>query len=185
MTAFFHPLPASTYFKTSSCILEPQRLKAILASVSPEKSPAAPVILCVGTDRIIGDCLGPLVGTMVEKGAKGQLPVFGTLQHTVHALNLCETIREIKKKHPGCITIAVDASLGSYEQIGTALIRPGCLRPGAGVHKNLPEIGDISITGITNSESSQPYLDLQTARLSTVSSITDYICQCILDVCLS
>ena len=49
----------------------------------------------------------------------------------------------------------------------------------------LPEIGDISITGITNSESSQPYLDLQTARLSTVSSIADYICQCILDVCLS
>ena len=71
MTAFRHPLPASTYFRTSSCLLEPQRLKAILASVSPEKSPAAPVILCVGTDRIIGDCLGPLVGTMVEKGAKG------------------------------------------------------------------------------------------------------------------
>lgn len=144
----------------------------------------APVILCVGTDRVIGDCLGPLVGTTLERAAKGQLPVYGTLQNTVHALNLPETISQIKKKHPDRIIIAVDASLGDAKQIGTVFIRPGCLRPGAGVFKKLPEIGDISITGIANSESSRPYLDLQTARLSTVSAMADVISSCILEACL-
>ena len=60
----------------------------------------------------------------------------------------------------------------------------GCLYPGAGVCKNLPGVGDIAITGIANSESTRPFLDLQTARLSTVSAMADRICGCILDVCL-
>ena len=107
-----------------------------------------------------------------------------TLDHTVHALNLPETCDHIKKKHHGSIVIAVDASLGSCEHIGSVFLRMGCLYPGAGVCKNLPGVGDIAITGIANSESTRPFLDLQTARLSTVSAMADRICGCILDVCL-
>lgn len=146
---------------------------------------ASPVILCIGTDRIIGDCLGPMVGSMLSKESGSRLCVYGTLEHTVHALNLTETCAHIKKKHPGSIVIAVDASLGSCEHIGSVFLRLGCLYPGAGVCKNLPGVGDIAITGIANSESSRPFLDLQTARLSTVSSMADRICACILDACLS
>jgi putative sporulation protein YyaC len=142
-----------------------------------------PVVLCIGTDRIIGDCLGPLTGTMLEKATGGRMPVYGTLHRTVHALNLCEKAAEIKKKHPGRLILAVDASLGSYNQIGEVLVRQGQICPGSGVSKDLPPVGDVSITGIVGCESSQPYLDLQTARLSTVSAMAEQICRCILNVC--
>ncbi|MDO4322562.1 MAG: spore protease YyaC [Lachnospiraceae bacterium] len=164
-------------------VLDPQHLKRILADFPVQSIP--PVILCIGTDRIIGDCLGPLVGTMLNKSAGKHLPIYGTLQNTVHALNLPETIVQIKKKHSDRIILAVDASLGAYEHIGGVFVRPGPLHPGAGVCKNLPQIGDISITGIANSKSSQPYLDLQTARLSTISSMADMICGCILEACMN
>lgn len=170
-----------------SAVLCPQRLREALHSVSEKNSLGRadiPVVLCIGTDRIIGDCLGPLVGTMLCRDAGEALSVYGTLQNTVHALNLPEAIAQIKKKHPRRMILAVDASLGSMNQVGSVFVRPGCLRPGAGVSKNLPEIGDVSITGICNSESSRPYLDLQTARLSTVSAMADRICACILEVCL-
>lgn len=163
-------------------VLDTPCLRRILAGFPGRNFP--PVILCIGTDRMIGDCLGPLVGTMLDRAAKDRLTVYGTLQNTVHALNLPETVFQIKKKHPNRTILAVDASLGSDEHVGTVFIRPGRLRPGAGVRKNLPEIGDIAITGIANSESCRPYLDLQTARLSTISSMADRICGCILEACL-
>lgn len=143
-----------------------------------------PVVLCIGTDRIIGDSLGPLVGSKLTE--TGLLPyVYGTLDTPVHALNLRDTLDEIKKKHPSSTVIAVDASLGSKSGIGSISVRDGGLYPGAGVSKNLCLTGDISITGITNMEDGCPLLSLQTARLSTVMQMAEQIAECILEACAS
>lgn len=154
-----------------------------------------PVILCIGSDRIIGDCLGPVTGSLlvyrcsltphISPVSSDRLSVYGTLSAPVHALNLDETLLEIKKKHPHRPVIAVDASLGSVHHIGTTYVRSGCLQPGAGVRKHLPHTGDISITGIAAPESTQPYLSLQTAQLSVITKMADYISQCILEACAS
>lgn len=171
---------------------------------------SCPVILCIGTDRIIGDSLGPLVGSILKKRCTGlqnscstlqhpdhtlnvcgtlhhpalALNVYGTLHHPAHALNLPDINAEIKKKHPNSPVIAVDASLGSYKHIGSVFVRPGSIAPGSGVQKNLPPSGDIAITGIVNEESSHPYLALQTARLSTVADMAERIADCLLEVLL-
>ncbi|MCC8047206.1 MAG: spore protease YyaC [Clostridiales bacterium] len=143
----------------------------------------SPVVLCIGTDRIIGDCLGPLTGSLLIERAQGSLLVYGTLQSTVHACNLEETLFQIKKEHPYSTVIAVDASLGRKCRPGSVFVRAGSLKPGMGVRKNLPEAGDISITGITGIQGSQPWLTLQTARLSLIMSMAEEICECILNVC--
>lgn len=144
---------------------------------------SAPVILCIGTDRLIGDSLGPLTGSLLEKKAGRSFSVYGTLHDTVHACNLTKTLSQIKKKHPYSTIIAVDASLGLEYKVGSVFIRPGSLKPGMGVSKNLPAAGDISITGIAGVQSSQPYLTLQTARLSLIMAMAEEICSCILTVC--
>ncbi|MCD7819513.1 MAG: spore protease YyaC, partial [Lachnospiraceae bacterium] len=142
-----------------------------------------PVILCIGTDRIIGDSLGPLTGSLLEKNAGNSLAVYGTLNATVHACNLAETLIQIKKEHPSGTIIAVDASLGNGCKTGSVYIRQGSLKPGIGVSKDLPAAGDISITGIAGAQCSQPYLSLQTARLSLIMTMAEQICECILSVC--
>lgn len=168
--------------RNSPHTLELPYLQNLIHTFSQED--ISPVILCIGTDRIIGDCLGPLVGTLLKREAGEKLAIYGTLQETVHALNLPETIVQIKKKHPGRLVIAVDASLGAPENIGSVFVRPWGLKPGAGVAKDLPVAGDIAITGIVGRESCRPYLDLQTARLSTIASMADTICDCILQTCM-
>lgn len=140
------------------------------------------VILCIGTDRMIGDSLGPLVGSILYKNISGISPVYGTLQQPIHALNLSSSWEQIKKKHPYSLIIAVDASLGPYERIGSAFIRTGCVKPGAGVNKNLPPVGHIAITGIVNEETSHPYLSLQTSRLSVVVQTAEQIADCLQQV---
>ena len=134
------------------------------------------VFICIGSDRITGDSLGPLVGHSLSKHGLSFAYVYGTLSRPVHALNLNETIQEIKLRHPDSLLIAIDASLGTRKHTGYLTISRGSLEPGLGVHKKLPPVGDIAITGIVNSAGNFDHFALQTTRLSTV--VTHGRCHC-------
>lgn len=132
------------------------------------------VILCIGTDRATGDCLGPLVGDMLKKTLP-DIPVYGTLENPVHALNLEETIESIYMYYTNPFIIAIDASLGVREHIGYATISQKPLLPGKGVNKKLPAIGNLSITGIVNVAGFPNSVLLQSTRLHTVMTLADCI----------
>lgn len=133
------------------------------------------IIVCIGTDRATGDCLGPLVGQ--ELSYSSQYSVFGTLTHPVHAKNLDETFQKIHSTYKNPFIIAIDACLGFAEHVGYITLSPLPLLPGQGVCKQLPSIGHISITGIVNifSETSSNESVIQNTRLHTVIKLADFI----------
>lgn len=133
------------------------------------------VFLCIGSDRITGDSLGPLVGHHLSKRGLPHAHVYGTLSQPVHALNLNETVRQLKQQHPHSLIIAIDASLGSRNHLGFLTITKGALEPGLGVRKKLLPVGDISITGIVNISGTFDHFLLQTTRLATVVQMADSI----------
>lgn len=133
------------------------------------------VVLCIGTDRVTGDSLGPLIGYKLSRKFLPLYTIYGTLDTPVHALNLAETVEKIKKKHPDNCIIAIDASLGSRDHLGFVTLKNGSLQPGAGVRKTLTTVGDISITGIVNACGVLDHVALQTTRLSTVMALADCI----------
>ena len=55
-----------------------------------------PIVLCIGSDRVTGDCLGPIVGQMLTE-RKANAYVYGTLDRPVTALNLKDAIAHISK----------------------------------------------------------------------------------------
>ncbi|MCF6464441.1 spore protease YyaC [Clostridium sp. Cult2] len=135
------------------------------------------IILCIGTDRSTGDSLGPLVGHKLAPHIPffNQVHLFGTLDEPVHAKNLATTIKNIEIHHPKSFILAIDASLGNIDKIGYINIKKGPLKPGLGVNKNLPSIGDISITGVVNVGGMMEYMVLQNTRLSLVMNMADII----------
>lgn len=133
------------------------------------------VILCVGSDRSTGDSLGPLIGYKLEKYQLPQTHIYGTLQNPVHAANLSDTINGINACYDNPFVLAIDASLGTKEHIGYVTLSNGPLRPGLGVKKELPDVGDIHITGIVNFSGMMESLLLQTTRLSKVMQLADTI----------
>lgn len=133
------------------------------------------VFLCIGSDRVTGDCLGPYIGHSLSALNTPGIFVYGTLSHPVHALNLKEVSSFIKKAHPSALVIAIDASLGQKKHLGYVTIGNGPLYPGAAVQKELSPVGDIYITGIVNIAGMLEQLTLQTTRLSTVISLADTI----------
>lgn len=133
------------------------------------------VILCIGTDRSTGDCLGPLVGYKMGLTRYQNVFVHGTLDKPVHAKNLQETIQHIRDYYYRPFIIAVDACLGKPERVGTISIGEGALHPGAGVNKTLPEIGHLHIVGIVNFGGFMEYMILQNTRLNLVMKMADTI----------
>ena len=115
------------------------------------------VLLCIGTDKITGDCLGPLVGSKLMQ-QNFPHPLYGTLEKPLHAGNLTRQLPEISTAHPNACTLAIDAAVGSRNHIGLVSLSCQPLFPGKGVSRSLSPVGNISITGIINEFSSSEIL---------------------------
>lgn len=137
------------------------------------------IFVCIGTDRCTGDSLGPLIGYKSKNHFKNlsQLNIFiyGTLESPIHSKNLIDIISKINSTFKNPYIIAIDSCLGSINNIGKVFIDKAPIFPGLAVNKNLPPIGDLSITGIVNIASNYEFLILQNTRLFTVMSLADCI----------
>jgi putative sporulation protein YyaC len=133
------------------------------------------VTFCIGTDRSTGDCLGPLVGYLLQKKQPYNDLVCGTIDKPVHAINIEETLAQVHKSYNNPIIIAVDACLGKLESIGYVNIFSGSLKPGSAVNKDLPAVGDLSVSGIVNVGGFMEYLVLQNTRLSFVMQMAEKV----------
>ncbi|SFL97369.1 putative sporulation protein YyaC [Paenibacillus sp. 1_12] len=151
-----------------------ERLYSILGQI-PSHQPI--IIICVGTDRSTGDSLGPLVGSYLEKQTLHGLHLYGTLDQPVHAVNLKDTLESIHQLHHDPFIIAIDACLGQLASVGCIQIGNGPVKPGAGVNKDLPPVGNMHITGIVNVGGFMEYFVLQNTRLSLVVHMAEVIAQ--------
>jgi putative sporulation protein YyaC len=134
------------------------------------------VFACIGTDRSTGDALGPLVGQRLRRLGCPAESVIGTLEEPLHALNLAERLGPLATADPRPLVIAVDAALGASANVGTITLRPGGLKPGQGVGKALPEVGELSITATVNvSAGALDAQVLQSTRLFMVQELAETI----------
>jgi len=138
------------------------------------------IILCIGTDRFIGDCLGPLTGTLLSKLGL-TIPVIGTLENPIHAINLRKTLSQIKTSYGDHRVIAIDACLGTNRGVGYIQVKEGSIQPGRGVGKKLSYVGDCSIMGIVDKTAEsddyeyENYLRMSNVRLGTVLKMAETI----------
>lgn len=140
------------------------------------------VIVCIGTDKCIGDSLGPNVGSILEKSNLNNT-IYGTIKNPIHGLNISEKIPEIKRKHKGSTILAIDAATSYSFEVGTIRIIDGPVKPGAGVNKKLESIGDYSIKGIVTTEKND-YMEtiesLSNIRLEFITEMAETIANAII-----
>ncbi len=139
-------------------------------------------VLCIGTDRSTGDCLGPLIGARLAGTLSPNVMVCGTLDQPVHAVNLGEAMDGLHSWTQNPFIIAIDACLGRTESVGYISLKEGPLQPGTGVNKTLPPVGDFHVIGIVNVGGFMEYLVLQNTRLSLVMRMAEIIADGLRDV---
>ena len=111
------------------------------------------VFLCIGTNRVIGDCFGPLVGSKLkhffihEEG----IEVIGDIENIVSFQNVTGIIRKLKNENS--FVIAIDAALScNSNRIGKIIVNQNKMNVGNSMNKKQLYIGDISIKGIVGKD---------------------------------
>lgn len=114
-------------------------------------------VVCIGTMKAPIDSVGPIVGSFLkplfkDEINKGNLQIIGDMYNPVHALNLKKKVKGITK---GDFVIAVDACVAtvySDKKIGDIILEHNGVKPGSGVGKDLPRIGNMGVAIVTAKE---------------------------------
>lgn len=138
------------------------------------------VVVNIGTDKCIGDCLAPMVGTILD--SKGYPNIEGTLDNPIHALNIATSLSTIEFKYENPFILGIDACIGDFNDIGKIQLRNRALRPGKGVGKSLPKVGDMSIVGIVDDAEVSTSFVQRPIRLSFIVKLAERIAKCIEEV---
>ena len=135
-----------------------------------------PVIVCVGSDLTIGDCLGPIVGSMLKYKTQGlRAFIYGCLSAPITAKEVPYLRSFLKQTHPFSQVLCIDAAVGNEGDIGLIKCLSSPLYPGAGANKKLGAIGDISIIGIVAEKSLHNFSLFNNTRLNLVYSMSEII----------
>lgn len=133
-----------------------------------------PIFICIGSDLVLGDSLGPLVGTFL-RNRNVQSFVYGTLNFPITAKEIEYARTYLKQMHPSSIAVAIDAAVGNEEDTGLIRIVNKGLKPGLGVDKNLGTIGEVSIIGVVAGKSLQNYNLFNLTRLNLIYKMAEKI----------
>ena len=129
------------------------------------------VILCIGSNQIIGDSVGPMVGDyLISRGINAY--VYGNMKHPVNAKNLVSYVDMINSYHRDALLVVVDATVGEKKDVGNIRINRNGVKPGGAINKNLPRIGDIGVLGVVAKKSSSLVNTLMNVELATVEKIS-------------
>lgn len=110
------------------------------------------VVICIGSDKVSGDMLGPLVGSSLREKYHLPYPVYGAVGESVNGINLEEYLEMISVRHGESRIIAVDAALGKGEDVGRIRLKKGGIKAGGALDRAGEKVGDVGIVGVVAEE---------------------------------
>ena len=128
--------------------------------------------LCIGTSKVIGDSIGPIVGTILKSKFEksNSIEVLGDLDNNIHYQNL---ENYINKK--GTI-IVIDSALSSKENIGKIIIQKKALKYGEGLKKKSSNIGDISIKAVIERNTNNKFINFYKLKKTSNETVKNLAC---------
>ena len=138
------------------------------------------VYMCIGTEKVFSDSLGPRVGSLLNDNLRLPAFVYGLRDQNITAENLLYSYNFIKALHPNSKIVVIDAAVGTIDQIGKVQICDGGIAPGAATNKNLPSVGDVGIIGIVAEKGMGDFYSLNSSKDRLVGSVAQFIADAIL-----
>ena len=137
------------------------------------------VLLFIGTDKCIGDAFAPLVGSILESYNLLKNPIFGTIKHPVHALNINDTVECIRKIYPKRKIFVIDSMISQKDKVGDIILLDEGIMPGIAVGKNIAKTGDISLTLVVSNNERDAINSLTTLRLNNIYEMAKIVSESI------
>lgn len=105
------------------------------------------VLLCIGSNNMVGDMLGPYSGSIIERCCD-TLTVYGTSLFPVNATNLHQYVELLYTKHREDFILAIDAC-ASHHKVGTVIVSNRPIKPASACEFpcGIASVGNASIKG--------------------------------------
>ena len=130
--------------------------------------------LCIGTDRVTGDSLGPIVGSNLEKYVKKNniknIKVIGNLENNLSNTN----INKIENNNG--IRIVIDSAISNTYDIGDIIIDKSPIKIRQALNSSKDINSDIAIKCIVGKnfeDSSENFLMLQNIKIGIVLNLAE------------
>ena len=147
-----------------------------------QKSVPSTVFVCIGTPRIVGDSVGPRVGSkLIEAGVNAY--VYGTLDRPITALNLHRYRKMLAMYHRGDVIVTIDATMGNLVDIGSIKLCDGGLRPAGAFKRRSAKLGDVGVMAIVGEREGDMLVQLKVADEAFVAQMAEEVCAIALAVC--
>lgn len=130
-----------------------------------------PVILCVGSDKIAGDSVGPIVGTLLKDYFKLRCYIYGQKGKSVNGKNLNQYLNHVKIAHPDSPIIAVDACICDGALAGNVYVVQGGINPARSVTGKNNPVGDVGILGAVEGSADNPLSSLLAVKWVNVERL--------------
>ena len=112
------------------------------------------LFICIGNSKIVGDSLGPLVGSIIlnnksriEKNRNILIDIIGTINNPLVYSKIETVISKINQDKYDKIII-IDSALGNKKNIGRVSINNSIINVGKGINEGRILKGDIIFKGI-------------------------------------
>ncbi len=140
------------------------------------------IFLCIGTDRVIGDSFGPLVGYKLKNIFYGNenIEVIGDLENEVNLSNIIRILDRIKSTYELPFLIAIDSALSYRKEIGRIVVSASKMNIASSLSNKKILVGDVSIKGIVAKNLVNPQQNfrlLQNVPLNIIMNMADTVAQ--------
>lgn len=136
-----------------------------------------PVIICIGTPKVVGDSLGPRVGDILIRRYGVNAYVYGKTSSPVTGVNCEKYFEHIRDRHKTSLIVAVDACLGKNEDVGKIKYSTSGLRAGSALGKDLGTFGDVGFLGVVAKGGEDNLRSLLDANEENVSILSEKIAE--------
>lgn len=146
---------------------------------------AKPVFAFIGTQYVLYDKLGPLVGSMVKNSMPTPCYMYGEAGRNIHALNLIEAMRFIRIMHPENKLVVVDAATGHESEVGQIQLFSDGIVPASATNLNLKKVGDIGILGVVIKRGDMGFFSSYSQKAALIDKTAQVIAQGLIRCMLS
>lgn len=148
------------------------------------------IFLCIGTNRIIGDCFGPLVGSRLKNLLKERknIKIIGDMNFPVNSRNIYKTLRLINYKYKDSYIVAIDSAISDFDIIGNIFVTDNGINLASGINKSLIKIGDIGIkacVGSKNKDKNENIKVLGNVSKTFIDNLSNVVSLGIQEVCFN
>lgn len=127
------------------------------------------VLINIGTDLIVGDCLGPVIGSSLLNKLDN-IHVYGTLDSLINAKTIKKSVEDILNLHKDAYIIAVDACVNTEPAVGAIVFSNKPVKAGGAFRDDLISVGDCSIKGVVSLKNDMNSF-MSSVRLSLVMEL--------------